>query len=116
MKCHSELLDIVGDTARNKVIDFLIENRGLDFSKTEIAEGAGISRTALFKMWNVFIKEKLVVDTRHIGNITFFKANENSKTIKLFIVIENNILKLNSSRQKLDKLMSWKKQSDIANY
>ena len=39
----SLLLNLTGDLPMFKVIDFLLENKGMDFSKTDIAKGADIS-------------------------------------------------------------------------
>jgi len=33
-----------------KVLDFLMDNESFDYSKTDIAEGCGLSRTTLFKV------------------------------------------------------------------
>ncbi len=48
----SLLIQFIGDTPAVRIVDFLIENKGLDFSKTEISKGANISRAALFKYWS----------------------------------------------------------------
>ena len=45
----SILLGTIGDTLENRVIDFLIEGRGLDYSKTDIADGCEISRPTVYK-------------------------------------------------------------------
>jgi hypothetical protein len=34
-----------------KVLDFLMDNETFDYSKTDIAEGAEMSRATLFKVW-----------------------------------------------------------------
>ncbi len=34
-----------------KVLDFLMDNESFDYSKTDIAEGTGLSRATLFKAW-----------------------------------------------------------------
>ena len=43
----SLLLEFLGDTPLIRVIDFLIENSIFDYTKTEIAENAGIARASL---------------------------------------------------------------------
>lgn len=45
------LLKLTDDFAIFKVIDFLLENKGMDFSESEIANGAGISRASLFNCY-----------------------------------------------------------------
>ena len=48
MEEQSLLLNLTGDMPLFKIIDFLLENKGMDFSKLDIAKGAEISRASLF--------------------------------------------------------------------
>ena len=48
----SSLLNLTGGIPLFKIIDFLLENKGMDFSKSDIAKGAEISRASLFNYWN----------------------------------------------------------------
>ena len=63
----SLLLQLTGEMPLFKIIDFLIENKGLDVSKKDIIDGANISRAALFKYWNELEKNNLVKITRQFG-------------------------------------------------
>lgn len=45
----SLLLQLVGDTPKVRILDFLIANKGQSFSKTEISRGANVFKTAFFK-------------------------------------------------------------------
>ena len=45
----------LGDTPQIRVIEFLLEGRELDYHISYIAEGAGIGRTTLFRIWNNLI-------------------------------------------------------------
>lgn len=65
----------LGQTPKLKVLEFLIEGRELDYSISDIAEGAGISRTTLFRIWNELISLKMIKPTRVIGNAKLFKLN-----------------------------------------
>ncbi len=38
----SMLLETIGDTTENRMIDFLIEGKGISYSKKDIAEGCDI--------------------------------------------------------------------------
>ena len=60
----SLLIQFIGDNPATRIIDFLIENKGMDYSKSEIAEGARISRAALFKHWNKIEKFNLIKITK----------------------------------------------------
>ena len=64
-----------GNSLKIKVLEFLIEGRELDYSVSDIAEGAGIGRTTLFRIWNDFVELGIVKPTRVIGNAKLYKLN-----------------------------------------
>jgi len=84
----------IGNTPKIKVLEFLIEGRELDYSISDIAEGAGIGRTTLFRIWNDMISTGIIKHTRDIGNAKLYKLDiENNfvrKMVELFdtLVIE----------------------------
>ena len=84
----------IGNTPKIKVLEFLIEGRELDYSISDIAEGAGIGRTTLFRIWDDMISTGIIKHTRDIGNAKLYKLNiENNfvrKMVELFdtLVIE----------------------------
>ncbi len=65
----------IGNTPKIKVLEFLIEGRELDYSVSDIAEGAGIGRTTLFRIWDDFVELRIVKPTRVIGNAKLYKLN-----------------------------------------
>ncbi len=60
----------IGNTPKIKVLEFLIEGRELDYSISDIAEGAGIGRTTLFRAWNDLIELGIVKNTRNKVKLT----------------------------------------------
>ena len=84
----------IGNTPKIKVLEFLIEGRELDYSISDIAEGAGIGRTTLFRIWGDMISTGIIKHTRDIGNAKLYKLNiENNfvrKMVEMFdaLVIE----------------------------
>ena len=65
----------LGDTPKIRVLEFLIEGRELDYSISDIAEGAEIGRTTLFRIWEDLVKTKMIIPTRQIGNAKLYKLN-----------------------------------------
>ena len=65
----------IDNTPKIKVLEFLIESRELDYSIYDIAEGAGIGRTTLFRIWNDFVELGIVKHTRDIGNAKLYRLN-----------------------------------------
>ena len=74
-----------------KVIAFLIKNGEYDHSKTDIAKGAGISRTTLFKIWSTLEKLDIVRETRNVGKAKMYKLNENNPIVQKFIELDSVI-------------------------
>jgi len=81
----------IGNTPKIKVLEFLIGGRELDYSISDIAEGAGIGRTTLFRLWNDFIELGVVKHTRDIGNAKLYKLNLSNpfakKMVDLFDIL-----------------------------
>ena len=72
----------IGNNPKIKVLEFLIEGRELDYSISDIAEGAGIGRTTLFRIWNDFVELGIVKNTRNIGNAKLYKLNSANPFVK----------------------------------
>ncbi len=75
----------IGNTPKIKVLEFLIEGRELDYSVSDIAEGAGIGRTTLFRIWDDFVELSIVKPTRVIGNAKLYKLNLENNFVKKMI-------------------------------
>jgi len=89
----SMLLEVIGDTPENRVIDFLIEGRGIDYSKTDIAEGCELSRPTIYKLLPGLIKNGVVRIKRKLGQITLYQLDEKNDRVKALIKLEEILLK-----------------------
>ena len=70
-----------------KILDYLITERELDFSITDMAENAGIGRATLYRVWDDLIKNKIIIHTRDIGKAKLFKLNTANTKIKKLIEV-----------------------------
>lgn len=82
----------LGDTPKIRVLEFLIEGRELDYSITDIAEGAEIGRTTLFRIWEDLIENKMITSTRQIGNAKLYKLNIGNPFVKKMVEIFDEII------------------------
>ncbi len=82
----------VGNTPKIKVLEFLIEGRELDYSLSDIADGSGIGRTTLFRLWDDFEKLNFVKKTRTIGNAKLFKLNLENQFIKKLVELFDTMI------------------------
>jgi len=82
----------LGDNPKIRVLEFLIEGRDLDYSISDIAEGAEIGRTTLFRVFDDLVKSGIIVPTRQIGNAKLFRINRSSPFVKKMIEIFDEII------------------------
>ncbi|MFC1698065.1 hypothetical protein ACFL1H_07005, partial [Nanoarchaeota archaeon] len=71
----SLFIEFMGDSPMIRVLDYLLTERGLDFSITDMANNAGIGRATLYRIWDDLIKNKVMIHTRIIGKAKLFKLN-----------------------------------------
>ena len=102
----SLFVEFMGDSPMIKVMDYLITERELDFSITDMAENAGIGRATLYRLWDDLIKNKIILHTRDIGKAKLFKLNVANAKIKKLIEIYDMLvieeLKKHSETKKIE--------------
>jgi len=82
----------LGDTPKIRVLEFFIGGRDFDYSIKDIAEGAEIGRTTLFRIGNDLIKNKIIILTRQIGNAKLYKLNQENLFVKKIIEVFDEII------------------------
>ena len=97
-----------------RILDFLMDNKAYDYSKTDVAKGAGISRTTLSSAWENLEKYGLVKEMRVVGRAKMYKLNLENPIVKKFIELDNAICEFHAARlEKEDATMSLnEKESD----
>lgn len=91
-KKESLLLKLIGDAPLFRMIDFLLENKGMDFTKKDIANGAGISRATLFNYWDQVEKYGIVKVTRKFGKTKLYTINTNNLVTQRIIALEKALI------------------------
>ena len=81
------------DNPMTRIVDFLIENKGFDYSKEEISKGSGVSRTTLFKYWARLEKFGIVKVTRTYGKTKLYTLNTGSELVKELLKLEFELIK-----------------------
>ena len=87
------LLEIVGDSIENRVIDFLIEGVGIDYTKKDIADNSGISRPTLYKIFPKLVKQNIIKTTRTIGRVQLYSINTENEKVKALLKLEEFLIK-----------------------
>lgn len=81
-----------GDTLVIRVLDFLIEGRGIDYSLTDIADNAGIGWTTLHRIWGKLEQLQIVRQTRTIGRAKLYQLNASNPSVKELIRLYDTLL------------------------
>lgn len=89
----SMLLEVIGDTTENRIIDFLIEGKGLDYTKKDIADNCEISRPTLYKVFPKLVKQGITKPTRTIGRVQLYSLNTENEKVKALLKLEEFLLK-----------------------
>lgn len=97
--------ETLGDSPIIRVLDFLLEGRGLDYSLSDIAENSNIGWTTLHRIWGKMLKSGLVVPTREIGRAKLFKLNEENPAVKKLIKFYDTLLYQHTERHLSKKVM-----------
>ena len=95
--------EALGDSPVIRVLDFLIEGRGLDYSLSDISKNSNIGWTTLHRIWDKLEKFEMVVFTREIGRAKLFKLNEDNPSVKKLVKLYDTLL-----YQETEKLFSNK--------
>ena len=88
----SLLIKFLGENPVFRIVDFLIENKGVDLTKKEIIEGAGISRAALFKYWKQIEEQGIVLVTRKFGKTKLYTLNSTNIIVKKLLELESALI------------------------
>ena len=75
-----------------KGLDYLLTERELDFSITDMAKNAGIGRATLYRIWGALIKNRLILPTRVIGKAKLFKLNKENPKVRKLIEIDDMLI------------------------
>ena len=88
----SLLIRFLGENPVFKIVDFLIENKGMDMSKKDIIEGAGISKATLFNYWAQIEEQGIVTITRKFGKTRLYTLNSKKPIVKKLLELESLLI------------------------
>ena len=92
MKEGTLLIQFLGNNPTLRIIDLFLDNR-TDYSKKEIIESLGMSKTTFYKVWRQLEQFKVAVPTRRYGKAQLFKLNEDNAVIKKLMILDFALIK-----------------------
>ena len=88
---ESILLKTFGNTPELRIVDFLLDNPRLDFSRKEIREAISSTKRTLSDKIPKLENLGIIKESRKIGKSTLYKINLENETVKCIRMIERNI-------------------------
>src|SRR3989344_3940382 len=92
MEESSLFIQFMGDSPMIRVLDYLLTERELDFSITDLAKNAGIGRSTLYRIWDGLVKNSIILPTRIIGKAKLFKLNKDNAVIQKLIEVDDKLV------------------------
>ena len=84
---------LFGESAIVKILDFLLDEWEVDFSKTDVARSAKLTWKAVDDAWSILEKFELVKHTRTVGRAKMYKINVENPIYKALKALDMEILK-----------------------
>ena len=88
----SLLIKFLGENPVFRIVDFLIENKGIEVTKKEIIEGADISRASLFKVWKQLEEQEIVIVKRQFGKTKLYSLNSENLIVRKLLELESILI------------------------
>lgn len=99
----SLLLGVLGDTPQLRIVDFLLGHYRYDYSKKEIAEGAGIAVSTLYSVWKEIEDFEIIIPTRAYGNTQLFKINSQNSLVKSLAKVDMDLIEMTAPKPLKDR-------------
>ena len=83
---------VLGNSPEVKILELLIEGREFDYTFNDIIRGSKINRNRAYPLLGSHLKQGLIIESRKVKNLTFYKLNIHKKEIKLLLEIYDSLV------------------------
>ncbi len=91
MNENSIFLEVVGDSPRMRILQYLIEGRDFDYTLTDVLN-AGVSWGTLHSEFPALLKLGIIVKVREVGRAKLYKINRESLIAKKLIDLYDSLI------------------------
>ncbi|MFH1637014.1 MAG: HTH domain-containing protein [Candidatus Woesearchaeota archaeon] len=91
----------VGDSPTARIIEFLIEGDGLDYSMADMASNINVSWRTVHRLIPELEKIGLVIHTRRIGKAKLYSLNKENIVVKKLVELFNAVIRRGVMEQAL---------------
>ncbi|MBI3033476.1 hypothetical protein HYY69_08435 [Candidatus Woesearchaeota archaeon] len=85
--------ELFGATPRNRILEFFLEMRELDFAMSDIIQETGLNKATAYNTMEELVKHQIIIPTRTVGKTQLYKLNMKRDDVQLLMDIFNRILK-----------------------
>ena len=94
------LTEIMGDYPQIRVIEILITHPWSEYTKKDLSEASGISRSTLYTLLNKLETYQIIKPTRKIGNTQLYTLNQESNTSRAIMAFGKELSNIEIEKQK----------------
>jgi DNA-binding IclR family transcriptional regulator len=95
-----EFCKIIGETPRNRVLEFFIEGREMDFGVGDVAREIGLNRLTTYSVMKELVNNEFLIPSRKVGKGQLYRLNMKKLEVTMLIQLFNNMLKRIASEHK----------------
>lgn len=94
MEDETNFINLVGNSPKARVLDFLLESYMFDYSLTDICKHAEVGWTTLHTFWKDFEKIDFVTQTRMVGKAKMYKLNLKNPLVQALIKFDEALCRV----------------------
>jgi len=95
-KAESLLLKFLGKTPELRLLDFLLENTLFDFTRKELVEELGMSKSTLYQILPKLLEMEVIKISRNIGKAPLYQINRDSPLVKELWRLEKMLIAMDT--------------------
>ena len=89
----SSLLEVIGDSMENRILDFFIEGKGISYTKTDISDACEISRPMVYKILPRLVSAGIIKPSKSVGRVQLYTLNPKNEKAMILLKLEEILLK-----------------------
>lgn len=93
------LTEVMGEYPQVRVIEILITHPWSEYTKKDLAEASGISRSTLYNLLDKLETYQIIKPTRKIGSTQLYTLNQESNTTKAIMAFTLELSEIEIEKQ-----------------
>ncbi|MBU4190346.1 MAG: winged helix-turn-helix domain-containing protein [Candidatus Thermoplasmatota archaeon] len=102
------LVDVLGKNPEVRILDHFLLHEDFEYTKSEIAKYAGISRATVYEKLPTMLSNGMLVESKKIGNIILYRLNLKNPVVKelrtLNFQIARNMAEVEYTKHSTEKI------------